>query len=78
MGAKLHKVTIFVTDFRDEHSHKDLIREFESMKFVDGVYVYELETIDVGEWHDDHELNNRSIDREKYFNDRIGGKNISS
>lgn len=78
MGALLHKITLFVTDVSGEYNHKDMIREFESVKYVNGVFVQELETVSVGEWDDDHPLNKRGTDREKYFNDAIGGKNTSS
>ena len=65
---KMHKITIFYIDF-EEMSQKDVISQIEHQ--LDGIVrVANFESADIGEFEDDHELNQQSAtiaQHEKYF-----------
>lgn len=62
---KAHKVVLYVID--TEVMGADEVRDL----LADNKYLYpivgSIETADIGLWSDDHELNKRGADFEKYF-----------
>ena len=64
--ARLHKVVLYVTDVFGEYFPEDLKEKLENIKNL-SVHVSSAAWTEVGEWHDDHELNKRGCDRSKYF-----------
>lgn len=65
--AKMRKVTLYVLDLNNPMSEEDIASELEHMRYLESVYVGKIETADIGEWHDDHELNLPGANHEKYF-----------
>lgn len=63
---KAHKITVLVIDFDGMHEHGDIAYEIERSKHLN-VKVKEIETVDIGEWDDDHPLNKRGADWQSYF-----------
>ena len=66
---KMHKIEVYVIDFEDSGVEEcmNLIEENQDIMCK----VVHTETIDIGEWNDDHELNQNSSGPEiyrKYFN----------
>lgn len=61
---KAHKVTLVVLNFENipEDELKFLVADNELC-----CSVKEMETVDIGEWYDDHELNKRNGDWKKFF-----------
>lgn len=63
--AKAYKITVLVVDL--EGTGKEEIRHL----IENNRYIYpcvkEIQEADIGEWHDDHPLNKRGCDYEKYF-----------
>lgn len=57
---KAHRITLFIIDF-DEVGADDITQILENQKYPNRCIspdVKSIETVDVGEWHDDHPLNN--------------------
>lgn len=65
--AKLRKVTLYILDSNDPLTDEDIRWQLSTIKHLPFVNVGEIESADIGEWHDDHELNKRGADHEKYF-----------
>lgn len=63
---KLHKITLYLADLNNDSTLNDAKIEIEN-----GVSDYftewfgKCETKDIGEWHDNHKLNNTKINMDK-------------
>jgi hypothetical protein len=64
--AKLRKVVLYIVEV-EPMSESDIVAELRNMKYLPNVKIESLETKDIGEWHDGHELNKINADHEKYF-----------
>jgi hypothetical protein len=63
--TKLYKVELYVIDVNRDWTSESLKAQLEHS--IDFVKVESVSEVDIGEWHDDHELNKRGADYEKYF-----------
>lgn len=64
--ARMRKVIVYVFDINDPQSEEDIAYQLRNTKYM-SVHVGPIQTADIGPWHDDHELNKRGADYEKYF-----------
>lgn len=65
---KMYKFTVYAFDFED-YGVEEAYRQLDNMKYL-MTTVYHQGTADIGEWHDDHELNKSSRSQltfDKYF-----------
>lgn len=62
---KAHKITLLVLNFENT-SEEDLRTLIEHNKYL-SVSVEEVETVELGEWDDDHPLNKKGRDWKSYF-----------
>jgi uncharacterized protein YdeI (BOF family) len=53
---KFHKLEVYVFDFEEGDNIKDIIVEIEQNRHFN-MEVKAHQTVDIGEWDDDHELN---------------------
>ena len=67
MGVKMHRVVLYVKDIHDESNRVSLKRDFENGHCPEFVHVDEIDTVDIGEWHDGHPLNKIGADHKGYF-----------
>lgn len=63
--ARMRKVVLYVLDLNNPMSEQDLANEI--VNNLEFAQIGSIKTVDIGEWHDDHELNKRGADHEKYF-----------
>lgn len=65
---KMHRMVVYVIDFEDDGENA-IISEIEDS--IEGAKVEEVDTADIGEWHDEHELNyshcGSELTHAKYF-----------
>lgn len=66
----MFRVVMYVKNLSENfHRHQDLIDTIENYKYLPFATVTEVLETDIGEWHDDHELNFTDCDHAKYFPD---------
>jgi hypothetical protein len=65
--TKMHRVVLYVKDLNDTNSPEGLKDTFEGQKYPEFVTVGDIQTVDIGEWHDNHPLNKIGSDHESYF-----------
>ena len=65
--AKLRKVTLYVFDMDGNQTDHDIAMELKSIKHLPFVAMGDIDIVDIGEWHDDHELNKFDADYRKWF-----------
>jgi hypothetical protein len=66
---KIYKVTLFIID-HDELGEGDISETLESTKYPNRCIspeVWEIESKEIGEWSDDHPLNQRSTDTGEFY-----------
>lgn len=62
---KLRKITMYVLDF-EGMSDQDFKYHLTNDRYL-SIKLDKIEEADIGEWHDDHELNKQGADYGKYF-----------
>jgi hypothetical protein len=66
--AKCYKITMYVLDLNGSPSSEEELKSIiECNKYPEFKHVEKIEVANIGEWDDDHELNKRGADYEKYF-----------
>jgi hypothetical protein len=73
--AKCCKVTMYMLDLNGSPRFEEELRStIECNKYPEFKHVEKIEVADIGEWGDDHELNKRGADYEKYFREEKYGE----
>lgn len=77
--AKMTKLILYVIDYNETGAGpQDLISELREQRRgylgESGIHAVEAGVVEIGEWHDDHPLNKRDADHEKYFGECIWDK----
>jgi len=67
MKTPIYRIVMYVTEVND-HWGLDAIKDRIEDCLNAGVSFVETETRDGGEWDDNHPMNQRSTDKEAYFN----------
>lgn len=71
---KLTKVTMYlITGINNPMDDEYLKSHLHSLKYIDGIKIDSLETVEAGEYADDHPLNMRATNYNEYF-DKLKGK----
>lgn len=65
--AKIHKVEFYLVDCDSTYDNDEIECGLES-QFEDygGISIKKIQTVDIGEWHDDHKFNLVSTPLEEY------------
>ena len=66
---KLHRVTVYIVD-HDELGANDVKVEMENVRYPNHCIsprITSVETVDIGEWSDDHPANRLSCELSEYF-----------
>jgi len=72
--TKLYRVVAYVLNLNDDSGTKeDVIRNITSNRHPEFIKIEDIQETDCGEWDDDHELNKRGCNYDKYFPDIDGG-----
>lgn len=61
---KMHRIVTYVFDF-EEQPIEDVKAELQQMRHV-SLRVGDVQTVDIGEWDDDHELNKTATTNETF------------
>lgn len=74
--AKCYKVEAYVLALNGDFQNKEILTEvLENYRYIEHLHVQDIQETDIGEWHDDHELNKRGANYRKFFPDDYGGPN---
>jgi len=66
----MFRVVMYVKNLNNDfRNQQDLIDTIQNYKYLSFINIAEVLETDIGEWHDDHELNKRDADYAKYFPD---------
>lgn len=65
--TKMHRVVLYVKAINNPITAKQVICDLQNGDCPEFVTIGSVKTVDIGEWHDDHELNFINADHEKYF-----------
>lgn len=72
--AKCYKVEVYVLALNGDFQNKEILTEvLENYRYIEHLHVQDIQETDVGEWHDDHELNKRGANYQKFFPDSFPG-----
>jgi hypothetical protein len=71
--VKAHKIEVYVVDF-EGYGSDEYVNVIEGNRYLRGARVGTVQTIDIGEWDDDHPLNLCSTDPGEYFSKALTSK----
>lgn len=71
---KAYKIEVYVLDF-EEYDAEFYAELIVNNKYIPCTSVRIVREIDIGEWDDDHPLNNMETDVEQYFNEKENIRN---
>lgn len=67
---KIHRLEVYVIDFNGlgAESVKSALENHQGIS----VQAEAIDTVDIGDWHGNHPLNQQATNKRRYFNDKLG------